>query len=85
MVSARIQDFSEEISERFQILAESEGFKIFSENSSEGMPFSFGDAECRQLDRMPAAILPRKDTASTHHPANPVKNQTMRLLSVPGQ
>ena len=42
-VSARSGDFSEEISERFQIPAESEGFKVFSEDSSEEMPFFFGN------------------------------------------
>ena len=41
-VSARSGDFSEENSENFQILAESEEFKIFSEDSSEEMPFFFG-------------------------------------------
>ncbi len=42
-VSAKSRDFSEEISERFQILADSEGFKISSEDSSEEMPFFFGN------------------------------------------
>jgi len=44
-VSARSGDFSEEISERFQIPADSEEFKIFSEDSSEEMPFFFGNAD----------------------------------------
>ena len=41
------KDFSEEITERFLILAESEGFRIFSEISSEGLLFSFGNGEGR--------------------------------------
>ena len=39
-VSARSGVFSEEISERFQILAESEGFKIFSKNLRKDCLFS---------------------------------------------
>ena len=44
-VSARSGVFSEEFSERSQILAESEGFKFFPEDSSEEMPFFFGNAD----------------------------------------
>ena len=46
-VSARFQDFSAEIAESFQILAESARFQISSAISAEERPLSFGNAECR--------------------------------------
>ena len=52
-VSARSGVFSEEISERFQILAESEGFKVFSEISSEGLPSFFGNADVVMMGLIP--------------------------------
>ena len=69
-VSARSGVFSEEISERFQILAESEGFKVFSEISSEGLPSFFGNADvvmmglisrnCFEHERVCAPVTPVK-------------------------
>ena len=42
-VSARFQDFSAEIAESFQILAESARFRIFSAFSAEDLPFFCGN------------------------------------------
>ena len=71
-VSARSGVFSEEISERFQILAESEGFKVFSEISSEGLPSFFGNADVVMMGLIPRNCFEHERACALVTQATPV-------------